>query len=169
MLTEDEDLARAIVSLRVHGKGTDKYDNQRIGINGRLDTIQAAILLEKLSIFEEEIADRQTIAERYHAGLANFVTVPQLIQGATSVWAQYTIIAEDRDGQAARLKEKGIPTAIYYPLPLNRQTAYARYPSAPKGTPVCEDLAHRVLSIPMHPYIEPAVQDRIIAALAVTA
>jgi dTDP-4-amino-4,6-dideoxygalactose transaminase len=165
VLTDDDGLARAIVSLRVHGKGTDKYDNQRIGLNGRLDTLQAAILLQKLTIFEEEIAARQTVAERYDAALADRVATPCLIDGATSVWAQYTIVTDGRDAVASGLKQQGIPTAIYYPLPLNRQTAYASFPSAPGNTPVCDSLARRVVSLPMHPYLDPATQDRVISAL----
>jgi dTDP-4-amino-4,6-dideoxygalactose transaminase len=165
VLTDDEDLAKVIESLRVHGKGSDKYDNVRIGINGRLDTIQAAILLEKLAIFEDEIAARQRVAERYHAALSDALRTPGLIAGAASVWAQYTIVAGGRDALAAALKAQGIPTAIYYPLPLNRQTAYARYPTAPGDTPVCDDLSGRVLSLPMHPYLDEATQDRVIEAV----
>lgn len=162
VLTADTDLAEAIVSLRVHGKGTDKYDNQRIGINGRLDTMQAAILLEKLAIFEDEIAARQAVADRYVAGLAGRVRVPELIDGATSVWAQYTIALENRDNLASTLKAHGIPTAIYYPRPLHLQSAYRDFPRASADLPVSERLARQVLSLPMHPYLEPQVQDGII-------
>jgi dTDP-4-amino-4,6-dideoxygalactose transaminase len=118
VFTEDAELATVIRSLRVHGEGEDKYDNTRIGINGRLDTLQAAILLEKLKIFEEEIAARNKVAERYARGIGNVVKVPRLAPGCTSVWAQYTIRlpnGTDRDAFAAALKVQGIPTAVYYP------------------------------------------------------
>ena len=110
-------------SLRVHGEGRDKYDNVRIGLNGRLDTIQAAVLIEKLKIFPDEIVARERVARRYSAGLADVAIVPQLARGSTSVWAQYTIrlAAGRRDALAAALKPQGIPTAIYYPIPLHRQ------------------------------------------------
>lgn len=164
VFTDDDDVAATLRSLRVHGQGTDKYDNVRIGMNGRLDTVQAAVLLEKLSIFEDEIATRQAVAERYAAGLGDMVEAPALIAGARSAWAQYTIKLDDRDSVATRLKANGIPTAIYYPRPLHRQSAYRDYPIAPAGLPVSESLAKRVLSLPMHPYLDAAVQDRIVAA-----
>ena len=165
ILTDDDSLANTIMSLRVHGKGSHKYDNQRVGINGRLDTLQAAVLREKLAIFGDEITARQQIAERYNTALEGVVGTPSLIEGSTSVWAQYTITTEQRDAIAARLKECGIPTAVYYMLPVNRQTAYRDYPTAPGGTPVSDDLSHRALSLPMHPYLDEATQDRIVATL----
>jgi len=165
VFTEDDALIETLRSLRVHGQGRDKYDNVRIGINGRLDTLQAAILLEKLAIFADELEARQRIAERYNAALEDIAGVPRLMDGATSSWAQYTIRIEGRDAIAARLKEQGIPTAIYYPIPLHRQTGYLDYPAAPGGLPVSERLAGEVLSLPMHPYLEPDVQDRIVAAV----
>jgi len=164
VFTDDDGVAAIMRSLRVHGQGSDKYDNVRIGMNGRLDTVQAAVLLEKLSIFEDEIATRQAVAERYAAGLGDMVEAPALIAGASSAWAQYTIKLDDRDSVATRLKANGIPTAIYYPRPLHRQSAYRDYPIAPAGLPVSESLAKRVLSLPMHPYLDAAVQDRIVAA-----
>lgn len=165
IFTNDGSLAERLLSLRGHGGGKDKYDNQRVGINGRLDTIQAAVLLEKLAIFEDEIERRQRIAERYDVALADVVATPALMDGATSVWAQYTIVSEKRDAIAAHLRDCGIPTAIYYPLPLNRQTAYSKYPTAPGDTPVSDWLAERVISLPMHPYLDEATQDRIVAAV----
>ena len=165
VLTDDDELAQAVASLRLHGKGDHKYDNQRIGMNGRLDTLQAAILLEKLAIFEDEIKQRQTVARRYHAGLGDITRVPLVIDGATSTWAQYTIVQSDRDGLAARLRGDGIPTAVYYPRPLHRQTAYSEFPTASGGLPVSENLSKRVLSLPMHPYLAADDQDRVIAAL----
>ena len=118
IFTDDDELADVLRSIRVHGQGSDKYDNVRLGITGRLDTMQAAVLIEKLKIFEDEIAARNRIAERYARGLGNVVTVPRLAPGCTSVWAQYTIRLPkgiDRDGFAAELKAQGIPTAIYIP------------------------------------------------------
>ncbi len=165
VFTDDDELAAILRSLRVHGQGTDKYDNVRIGVNGRLDTMQAAILLEKLAIYEEEIAARDRVANAYSAALAGVSETPALIPDATSIWAQYTIKIDDRDGVADRLKAAGVPTAIYYPRPLHRQTAYRDYPTAPGGLPVSEALADRVLSLPMHPYLDRATQDRIIAAV----
>lgn len=154
-------------SLRVHGQdNNDKYENIRIGMNGRLDTIQAAVLIEKLSVFEAEIAARQKIADRYNAALADIAIVPRVPEGLSSVWAQYTLRAPGRDRARimAALKEAGIPTAIYYPKPLNRQRAYAQYPVAGNGVPVSEQLAAEVFSLPMHAYLDEATQDRIIAA-----
>ena len=165
IFTDDGDLAAILRSLLSHGKGREKYDNVRIGMNGRLDTIQAAILLEKIGIFDDEVRLRQQVAARYDSGLRDIVEVPALVEGATSVWAQYTLVLDDRDVVAAKLKERGIPTAIYYPRPLHRQTAYQDFPMAPGGLPVSEELSGRVLSLPMHPYLDAATQDRIIAAL----
>jgi dTDP-4-amino-4,6-dideoxygalactose transaminase len=167
VLTQDDDLARALRSLRVHGKGRDKYDNVAIGMNGRLDTLQAAILLEKLKIFGDEIEARNGIARRYGEGLADLVEVPRAPHGVTSVWAQYTIklAAHRRDAVADHLGRQGIGTAIYYPKPLHRQTAYMRFPTAAGGAPVAEDLSRRVLSLPMHPYLSEGDQDRVIDAV----
>jgi len=164
IFTDDDELAARIKSLRVHGQGADKYDNVQVGINGRLDTLQAAILIEKLRIFPQEIEERNRIAARYNTKLAPVARVPELIDGATSVWAQYTIgvPASRRDALAAGLKARGIPTAIYYPVPLHRQTAYRAYPVAGNGLPVSERIAHEVISLPMHPYLSESDQDRII-------
>ena len=165
IFTDDDEAAATMRSLRVHGQGSDKYDNVRIGMNGRIDTMQAAILLEKLSIFEEEIAARQSVADGYALALATAIEVPGVMADTVSAWAQYTIKLDDRDGVAARLKAVGIPTAIYYPRPLHRQTAYREYPTAPQGLAVSEALAGRVLSLPMHPYLDDATQSRIVAAV----
>ncbi len=167
VFTDDDALAARIRSLRVHGEGIDKYDAARIGITGRLDSIQAAVLLEKLKIFPDEIAARDAIAARYSAGLADVATVPRVGNGSTSVWAQYTIRLEPgrREALAATLKREGIPTAIYYAKPLHRQQAYSHFPVADGGTPVTERLCEEVISLPMHAYLEPAVQDRIVAAV----
>ena len=135
MLTDDDALADALRSLRVHGQGSDKYDNVRIGLASRLDTIQAAVLSEKLKIFPDEIEARNRIARRYARGLADVVTVPTVPEGYLSVWAQYTIriAGGRRDAFAAALKAEGIPTAIYYPIPLHRQVAYKHYPVGQGG------------------------------------
>ena len=167
VLTEDEELAQVMRSVRVHGEGRDKYDCVRIGLNGRLDTVQAAILIEKLKIFPDEIVARERVARRYSAGLADVAIVPKLARGSTSVWAQYTIrlAAGRRDALAAALNPQGIPTAIYYPTPLHCQEPYRRFPVAEGGAPVSERLADEVISLPMHAYLDEATQDRIIAAV----
>jgi len=165
---DDDETISVLRSLRVHGQGTDKYDNVRIGMNARLDTVQAAVLIEKLRIFAEEIEARQKVADRYSAALRDLVQVPEIPDGLTSVWAQYTVrlpAGRDRDKVAAELKSLGVPTAVYYVKPLHRQTAYRDYPVAGNGLPVSERLSDEVLSLPMHPYLEKPVQDRIIAAL----
>lgn len=164
ILTDDDELKDIIKSLRVHGYGTDKYDNVRIGLTGRLDTMQAAILLEKLKIFPDEIVARQQVADRYAAALKDVAIVPSVPAGYTSVWAQYTIRLKPgvRDGLADKLKLRGIPTAIYYPKPLHRQTAYKQFPMAEGGLPVSDQLADEVISLPMHPYLDAPTQDRIV-------
>ena len=166
VMTDDDGLADTLRSLRVHGHGSDKYDNIRIGLASRLDTIQAAILSEKLKIFPEEIDARNKIARRYSEGLGDVVIVPAVPAGSTSVWAQYTIRVAGgrRDALAAALKAEGIPTAIYYPIPLHRQQAYKHYPVGKGGVAVSERLASEVISLPMHAYLDAATQDRIIDA-----
>lgn len=167
VFTDDDDIAALVKSLRNHGAGTDRYDNVRIGMNGRLDTIQAAILIEKLKIFPNEIDARNRIARRYSAELGGIVTVPHVPEGYGSVWAQYTIRlpAGMRDPLAVALRGQGIPTAIYYPKPTHRQTAYRHYPIADGGLPVTDRLAGEVISLPMHAYLDEQTQDRIVAAL----
>ena len=167
VFTDDDDLAALILSLRNHGAGEDRYDNVRIGMNGRLDTIQAAVLIEKLKIFADEIETRDRVAKRYNELLADIATVPQAPSGFGSVWAQYTIRlpAGQRDPLAAALRSQGIPTAQYYPKPTHRQTAYRDYPLADGGLPVTDRLADEVISLPMHAYLDEATQDRIVAAV----
>jgi dTDP-4-amino-4,6-dideoxygalactose transaminase len=168
IFTDDAELAQTLRSIRVHGQGSDKYDNVRLGLTARLDTMQAAVLIEKLKIFEDEIAARNEIAERYARGLGNVVSVPRLAGGCTSVWAQYTIRlpkAADRDGFAAALKAQGIPTAIYYPKSMHQQTAYRDFPAAGGGLPVSERLSDDVISLPMHAYLDEVTQERIIKAV----
>jgi dTDP-4-amino-4,6-dideoxygalactose transaminase len=168
IFTDDAELAATLRSIRVHGQGFDKYDNVRLGLTGRLDTLQAAILIEKLKIFEDEIAARNEVADRYAQGLGNVVTVPRLASGCTSVWAQYTIRlphGTDRDAFAATLKAQGIPTAIYYPKSMHQQTAYRDFPVADAGLPASESLSADVISLPMHAYLDEPTQGRIIKAV----
>jgi len=165
VFTDDDKVAEALRSIRVHGQGADKYDNVRIGMTGRLDTIQAAVLIEKLKIFQDEIEARNRIAARYAEGLKGVAIVPQVASGYGSVWAQYTIRVEKRDALAAVLSSRGVPTAIYYPKPLHRQEPYKRYPAAGNGLPVTDKLAAEVISLPMHPYLDEPTQDRVIAAV----
>lgn len=177
--TNDPALRDLLDSLKWHGKASardiaerrfehePRYLNVRIGMNSRLDTLQAAVLLQKLDIFPAEIAARGRIAARYSALLDGLVAAtPRLAGGAVSVWAQYTIETADRDGLAAHLKRRGVPTAVYYPVPMHRQSAYAHFPVGPGGLPVSEEKAGRVLALPMHPYLDEATQDVIVAAIA---
>jgi dTDP-4-amino-4,6-dideoxygalactose transaminase len=167
IFTDDDEMASLLKSLRVHGQGSDKYDNVRIGLNARLDTMQAAVLIEKLKILDDEIKARNDIAARYSSALSGYVPVPLVADGNYSAWAQYTIRvpARKRTAIMAALKEQGIPTMIYYPKPLHRQTAYRDFPVAGNGLPVSERLADEVLSLPMHPYLDQASQDRIVKTL----
>lgn len=179
VLTNDDELAQLMDSIRVHGKavGVDlkdrtfdhdpKYLNMRIGLNSRLDTIQAAVLIEKLKVFAQEIEWRNAAAARYNEGLRPHVAkVPDVPAGNVSNWAQYTVEHSDRDALAAHLKAEGVPTAVYYPIPLHLQPAYEHYPRGAGGLPVTERLKDVVISLPMHSDLDAATQDRIIAAVA---
>ena len=166
--TEDDRVAERLRSIRVHGQGSDKYENIRIGINGRLDTLQAAILLAKFAIFPEELELRQEVARRYNELLADRVKTPEVPNGYRSAWAQYSILVRDgalRTSRIAKLKEAGIPTAIYYPKPLHLQTAFAGLGYQEGDFPVSEDCARRIFSLPMHPYLAAGEQRRITALL----
>src|SRR6202795_3225107 len=168
LFTDDDVLADTLRSIRVHGQGSDKYDNVRLGLTGRLDTMQAAVLIEKLKIFEEEIEARNAVAARYAQGLGNVVTVPHLASGCTSVWAQYTIRlpkGTNRDVFAADLKAHGGPTAIYYTKSMHQQTAYRDFPIADGGLPASERLSDDVISLPMHAYLDEPTQERVIKAV----
>jgi dTDP-4-amino-4,6-dideoxygalactose transaminase len=167
IFTDDDEMREILTSLRVHGQGSDKYDNVRIGLTARLDTIQAAVLIEKLKIFPDEIEARNRVAQRYTQALNGVVNVPRVPKGFTSVWAQYTIRikAGTRDAFAAALKAEGVPTAIYYPKPLHRQEAYRDFPCVEGGLPVSDRIADEVISLPMHAYLDEASQDRVIAAV----
>ncbi|HEV2081726.1 MAG TPA: DegT/DnrJ/EryC1/StrS aminotransferase family protein [Brevundimonas sp.] len=181
VLTNDDDLAQEMDSYRVHGKVVakdlaagaaefahdPKYLAMRIGMNSRLDTIQAAVLIEKLKVFADEIEWRNRIAARYNDGLRPHVAaVPDVPAGNVSNWAQYTIEHADRDGLAAHLKDQGVPTAVYYPVPMHLQPAYAHFPRGAGGLTVTERLKDVVISLPMHADLDEATQDRVIAAVA---
>ena len=164
--TDDDHLAEVIRSIRVHGKGAHKYDNARVGINGRLDTLQAAILLAKFDIFPEEVTRRQKVAQRYNDLLSSNsrILTPQTFNGLQSVWAQYSILAHDENHRfklQEALKQQGIPTAIYYPKPLHLQTAFSSLGYEEGDFPISEDYSRRIFSIPMHPYLEMKDQERI--------
>jgi dTDP-4-amino-4,6-dideoxygalactose transaminase len=167
VLTDDAGLVEVLKSLRVHGQGTDKYDNVRIGMTSRLDTVQAAVLIEKLKIFADEIEARDRAARRYADGLKDVCIVPVVPEGMTSIWAQYTIRLKPgvRDGLAVKLKAQGVPTAVYYPKPLHRLEAYKRFPVADNGIPTTDQLSEEVISLPMHAYLDAATQDRVIEAV----
>ncbi|MBH64773.1 MAG: aminotransferase DegT [Alphaproteobacteria bacterium] len=167
VLTDDDALAERMQSIRAHGKGGAKYDIVRVGLNARLDTIQAAVLLAKLPNFPGELERRETVARRYDELLSDVVKIPSRYQGRVSAWAQYTVKlpADRRDEVAANLRERGIPTAIYYPMPMHMQTAYRAYGDGEGSVPVSERLSGEVLSLPMHPYMEDADVVRVAEAL----
>lgn len=154
VFTQDDELAARINSVRLHGRGREKYDNIRIGMNSRLDTLQAAILLEKLKIFPDELMLRTKVAHAYDAVLMGTVKTPILAPDMTSAWAQYTLIFDGREGVQARLKQAGVPSVVYYPKPLTQQAGYQHFPTVSGGTPVSEALASKVLSLPMYPYLD---------------
>jgi dTDP-4-amino-4,6-dideoxygalactose transaminase len=177
VLSKDEGFHDLLVSLRVHGQAVKsdiagktfehdpKYLNVRIGMNSRMDTIQAAVLLEKLKIFEDEIVARNRVADRYAQGLGDLVKTPKVIDGGVSVWAQYTIEVAGRDALGPQLREQGVPTAVYYPIPIHRQGVYSGYPVSPAGLPVTDAKSREVISLPMHPYLTEDHQDQIVAAI----
>ena len=156
VFTDDNELAEKLRSIRVHGKGSHKYDNVRVGVNGRLDTLQAAILLEKFSIFPEEVKLRNRVASLYTEGLKNKVITPFIPDGYTSVWAQYSVLAESENHRReiqGRLKGNNIPTAVYYPRPLYLQTAFKNLGYGDGDFLVSKDISQRIFSLPMHPYL----------------
>ena len=166
VFTNDDALMEILKSIRVHGQGTNKYENVRLGLNGRLDTLQAAILLAKLEIFDQEIADRQKVAQRYGAGLRNLVEVPYVAAACTSVWAQYSVLSDRRAELQQKLQAAGIPSAVYYPLPLHLQGAFAHLGHQLGDFPSSEQAAARIFSLPMHPYLTEADQGLIIKVLS---
>jgi dTDP-4-amino-4,6-dideoxygalactose transaminase len=165
MFTNDGEMAEKLRSFAFHGKGETQYDNIRIGINSRLDTLQAAILIEKLAILEDEMEARRKVADRYAKGLGDIVKAATNPDHGRSAWAQYAIETPKRDGLKAHLQEKGIPSVIYYVKPLHAQAAYRHYPRTPTGLAVSEGLPDRILCLPMHPYLGEADQDRIIETI----
>jgi dTDP-4-amino-4,6-dideoxygalactose transaminase len=168
VFTKDEKIAEITRSCRVHGQGSDKYENVNIGMTARLDTMQAAILLAKLEIFDDELAKRQQVAERYQKLLYDVAQAPRLAPSATSSWAQYVIRLPheaDREAIQAAMREQGVPTAIYYPRPMHTQPIYKRYPVTLSGLSLTEKIAHDVLALPMHPYLEKQTQIQVVAAL----
>ena len=166
MFTDDEQFAATLRSLRFHGMGGGgQYDNVRVGTTGRLDTIQAAVLLEKLAILDDEQVARQRVADRYALALSNIADVPRVPMGVASAWAQYTVRVPDRDAVKAELGAKGVPTMIYYPRTLSDQTAFAQAPVSPTGIEVGRRLTQEVLSLPIHPYLDEATQARVIEAV----
>jgi dTDP-4-amino-4,6-dideoxygalactose transaminase len=165
-LTNSDDDNVLMRSLAFHGaSGDDKYNCARIGMNSRLDTIQAAILIEKLAIFADEVRLRNDVADRYAQMLEGLVQTPRIIEGGVSTWAQYVIEANDRDGLSAHLRAAEIPTAQYYPKPLHKQTAYETFPVGAGGMKVSESICHRVLALPMHPYLDGQTQTKIANAV----
>jgi UDP-2-acetamido-2-deoxy-ribo-hexuluronate aminotransferase len=165
IFTDDDGLAEILRSIRVHGQGTDKYENVRIGLNGRLDTLQAAVLLAKLDIFDQEVTARQQVARQYSEALNSLVEVPFVAPACTSVWAQYSVLSDHRELLLQKLKEAQIPTAIYYPLPLHLQRAFAHLGYTHGDFPVSESASQRIFSLPMHPYLGHADQEKIIRVL----
>ena len=161
----DDSMMEKLRSIRVHGQGSDKYNNIRIGINGRLDSLQAAVLLAKLEIFDEEIGLRNTVASRYAEKLKNKVTTPFVHKDCMSVWAQYSILTEHRDEMLKKLKSRGVPTAVYYPKPLHLQDAFGSLGCKRGDFPISERIADRIFSVPMHPYLSEEDQDYIVKAI----
>lgn len=162
IFTDSSELYEKFTSIRIHGKGSNKYDNVRIGVNGRMDTLQAAVVLAKMSIFEEEVQLRQEVAKRYSEALAQPATAPVVRDYNISAWAQYSILHPERADVQARLKENGIPTAIYYPTPLHLQEAFAHLGYKEGNFPVSEKTANEIFSIPMHPYLTADQQEKVV-------
>ncbi len=170
VFTDNEEWAELLRSYRIHGKGTDKYDNVRIGMNSRLDTLQAAVLKVKFKAFQEyELEAVNRAARRYTEELAQIVRAPQIREGYYSSWAQYSILAEDeeyRNGLQKYLKEKGIPSMIYYPKPMSRQGAFEGMDCKKIELPITEELCKRVLALPLHPYMEEEEQKKVAISIA---
>jgi dTDP-4-amino-4,6-dideoxygalactose transaminase len=168
VFTDDDKIADIIRSCRIHGMGKDKYENIRIGMTGRLDSMQAVVLDAKLDIFEEELVLRQAVADRYQTLIGDVVDAPRLAAGATSSWAQYCIKlpkTSNRDHVIKHLGASGVPTAIYYPIPMHQQPPYTAFPQSQCGLGVTLDLCRRVLALPMHPYLDEAQKQHIAAEL----
>jgi dTDP-4-amino-4,6-dideoxygalactose transaminase len=167
LFTESAERAALYRSLRTHGEGTTRYEVMRIGVNGRLDTMQAAVLLAKLEVFEDEMARREAIASIYDAALADVLDVPARVPGGTSAWAVYSVLLPDgqaRNQAQGALKAAGIASAIYYPRPLHRQPAYAACHDG-VALPVAEGLGDRILALPIHPDLTDQQAERVAAVL----
>lgn len=166
VFTQDPELANVVVSLRTHGMGDHKYDHVRVGTNSRLDTIQAAVLIEKLTVLDEELKLRQEAAGRYLEMMDGELETQSVLSGSTSTWAQFAVRVDgsSRERIRERLSTVGVETAVHYPLPLNRQPAFREFPTA-TNLGVSELLATEVLALPLHPWIEPAEQERVVEAL----
>jgi len=154
VFTQNDEDAALIRSMSLHGKGSHKYENVNIGMNSRLDTIQAAILIEKLKIFPKELIARDQIASLYNDLLGGHIKIPPCKEGVNSAWALYTIRTQERDLVQANLKSANIPSLVYYPIPLSQQVAYRHYPTVTSGLAISNMLSECVLSIPMHPYLK---------------
>jgi len=165
VFTDSEDTLGVLKSLRVHGEGANKYDNVRVGFNGRLDAIQAAVLLGKLPKLEWEIEQRQVVAGRYTEALSEMAVTPVVRDYNKSVWAQYSIRVKDREALQAKLKESDVPTAVFYPRPLHLQEAFEGLGYSAGDMPVAEEVSRDIVSLPMHPYMDEETQDLIIAAV----
>jgi dTDP-4-amino-4,6-dideoxygalactose transaminase len=165
VFTDDDGKAKLLRSIRCHGKAPEDMETAHVGVNSRLDSIQAAILLEKLRLFPAEIPARQAKADRYNEGLAAFVEVPRLMEGATSVWAQYTVVTERRAALVQACRAAGVPTAIHYAHALHQLPPYRQVATPPSGLPQSEWLAERVISLPMHPYLTGEMQDLVVATV----
>jgi dTDP-4-amino-4,6-dideoxygalactose transaminase len=165
ILTDDAERAETMRSIRLHGRGREKYEVVRLGLNGRLDTLQAAILLGKLEVFGDELEARAELADLYDRRLGNAVETPVRPAQARSAWAQYSILLDDRDAVAETLKGQGIPTMVYYPRPMHMQPAYAHHGDGPGSLAASEEASRRILSLPMHPYMDEATGHRICDAL----
>lgn len=168
IFTDDDALASRMASLREHGKGTDRYDNARVGMNGRLDTLQAAVLLAKLSVLDSELEGRRHIAQAYTQALSGALFTPVEPEGCSCCWAQYTLRARDvhqRDAIVLSLRQQGIPVMIYYPVPIHLSGAYAQLGYIKGDLPACEALSETVLSIPIHPYLTSEEVERICGAV----
>ena len=166
---DDDDLNTALCSIRAHGVGDEPFFHERTGLNGRLDTIQAAVLLSKLTVFDDELARRKVVARRYSDGLSDILTTPFTESGAQPAWAQYTVEFEQRDGLRSELTRSGIPTSVFYPYPLHATPAFISCSVVPGGVPITERVTERVISLPMHPYLDEIEQDRVISAVRTAA
>jgi len=166
VFTESEDIYNKLLSIRVHGQGTNKYENVRVGINGRMDAIQSAVLLSKLEIFDEEIELRQKVARRYSEKLKDIVKVPFVEKYNLSAWAQYSVLHINREKIVKNFQKNKLPIAIYYPIPLHLQKAFAELSYKKGDFPISEKIANEIFSLPMHPYLNEEDQDLIVKTIA---